>query len=91
MLAKLSETPSKWNRVLGGRSNDLLREVIERDPDEESNIDLLLSNAKVRIDEAQRKSAERYNLRRKTVHEYKVGDYVEIRSETTVGINKKLV
>lgn len=120
MLAKLSETPSKWDLVLEriefsinntfcratnetparllfglpqrGRSNDLLRELINLSFDEKRDFDSLRDSARIKIDEAQRKGAERYNLRRKVARKYNVSDYVEIRNvETTAGINKKLV
>jgi len=44
------------------------------------------------LEKSQLQNEKRYNLRRKTAHKYKVGDYVEIRNiETTPGVNKKLL
>lgn len=98
MLAKLSETSSKWDRVLDqvefainntvcratgetpvrllfgldqrGKSNDSLRDIIERNLNVERNFDLLRNNACDKISETQRRGAEQYNLRRKAARQY---------------------
>jgi len=89
-----SETPARLLFSLDqrGKTNDVLRNFIEHDRDIDRNFSLIRETAEEKISETQRKGVERYNLRRKAAHRYKVGDYVEIRNvETTAGINKKLL
>jgi len=88
------ETPARllFGFEQRGKRNDVLRDLIQQDCNVVRDFDSLRNNAQAKIDEVQRKGAERYNLRRRAAREYKVGDYVEIRNiETTTGINEKLV
>jgi len=73
-----------------GKSNDFLREILNSDV--ERDLEEIRNNASMNIEVLQSQNEKRYNLRRKVAREYRVNDYVEIRSiETTPGIYKKLL
>ncbi|XP_018395908.1 PREDICTED: uncharacterized protein LOC108774330 [Cyphomyrmex costatus] len=73
-----------------GKVNDSLRSILDSDVDR--NLEEIRDRAVEKNEKVQAQNECRYNLRRKSAREYKVGDYVEIRNvETTPGINKKLI
>jgi len=75
-----------------GKSNDLLRGLVQLDAGMERDLGRLRRDAEINISRVLQQSATRYNLRRKAARKYEPGDYVEIKNvEIAAGINRKLV
>lgn len=89
---EFSPPNSKQKRLISdrGKPNDLLRDLVDINTNNESERDFsrIRDKAQTCIEKSQRQNSMRYNLRRKAAHQYGVGDCVEIRNiETTPGIN----
>lgn len=73
-----------------GEVNDVIREILDVIVDRD--LERIRSAAHQNIKVSQHENAKTYNLRRKAVRGYKIGDYVEIQNtETTLGVKKKIV
>lgn len=71
-------------------TNDLLREVLDRDSADERDLDNIRQNAIENNRNAQLINKSYVDIKRCVVKKYAVGDYVMIRNvDTTPGINKK--
>ncbi|KYN30261.1 Pro-Pol polyprotein [Trachymyrmex cornetzi] len=89
------EIPSKllFGVVQRGKITDKLREFIDNNVNnKEQSLEEIRNSAAEKIEEHQKYSKNYFDKKRKTPHEYRVGDYVMIRNfENTPGVSKKLI